>query len=179
MKELSFVLEPFAPDGRRPGVEITGHLARRAGVLTLSYRLQGRLPEVLIPAPLATPARRHRLWAGTCFEFFLASKDAPPYWEFNLSPAGDWNVYRFTDYRQGMAAEKAFASLPFGVHRSPGALHLNLEVDLAGIVPADQPLEVAIAAVIQASDGRLTCWALTHPGPQPDFHRRDGFLIAL
>ena len=83
------------------------------------------------------------------------------------------------DYRQGQAAEPALASLPFGVHRSPEAWRLTLEVDLARIVPADRPLEVAIAAVIQAPDGRLTYWALTHPGPQPDFHRRDGFLIAV
>ncbi len=68
---------------------------------------------------------------------------------------------------------------PLVVHRSPEALRLTLEVDLARIVPADRPLEVAIAAVIQAADGRLTYWALTHPGPQADFHRRDGFLIAV
>ncbi len=179
MKAGNFVLQPFAPEGPRPGVEITGRLARRADALTIAYRLQGRLADVLLPAPLAAPARRHRLWEGTCFEFFLAHKEAPPYWEFNLSPAGDWNVYRFTDYRQGQAAEKAFASLPFVVHRSPEVLRLTLEVDLARIVPADLPLEVAIAAVILAPDGRLTYWALTHPGPQADFHRRDGFLIAI
>ena len=179
MKERHFVLQPFAPEGPRPGVEITGRLARRADGLTISYRLQGRLADVLLPAPLAAPARRHRLWAGTCFEFFLARQEAPPYWEFNLSPAGDWNVYRFTDYRQGQAIEPAFASLPLVVHRSPEALRLTLEVDLAGIAPADLPLEVAIAAVIQAPAGRLTYWALTHPGPRPDFHRRDGFLIAI
>ena len=179
MKERHFVLQPFAPEGPRPRVEITGRLVRRADGLTISYRLQGRLADVLLPAPLAAPARRHRLWEGTCFEFFLARQEAPPYWEFNLSPAGDWNVYRFTDYRQGQAAEKAFASLPFVVHRSPEALRLTLEVDLAGIIAADLPLEVAIAAVIQTPDGRLTYWALTHPGPQADFHRRAGFLIAV
>ena len=177
MKERDFVLQPFAPEGPRPGVEITGRLARRAEALTISYRLQGRLADVLIPASLAAPARRHRLWEETCFEFFLARKDSPRYWEFNLSPTGDWNVYRFTDYRQGLAEEKAFASLPFVIRSSPGALRLNLEVDLAGLVPADQALEVAIAAVIRAADGLLTYWAMTHPGPQADFHRRDGFLI--
>jgi hypothetical protein len=179
VKERNFVLQPFASEGPRPAVEITGHLARRADVLAISYRLQGRLAEVLLPAPQAAPARRHRLWEGTCFEFFLALQEAPPYWEFNLSPAGDWNVYRFSNYRQGQAAEPAFASLPFGVHRSREALRLTLEVDLTRIVPADRPLEVAIAAVIQAPDGRLTYWALTHPGPQADFHRRDGFLMTV
>jgi hypothetical protein len=179
VKERRFVLQPFAPEGPRPAVEITGHLLRRAEALTIGYRLQGRLVDVLIPAALAAPARRHRLWEATCFEFFLALKDSPPYWEFNLSPAGDWNVYRFTNYRQDLAAEPAFASLPFVVHRSPGALQLTLEVDLARLVPANRPLEVAIAAVLRTAAGRLTYWALTHPGPQADFHRRDGFLIAI
>ena len=140
MKERNFVLRPFAPEGSRHGVEITGHLARRPAALTIGYRLQGRLADVLLPAPPAAPARRHRLWEGTCFEFFLALQEAAPYWEFNLSPAGDWNVYRFSNYRQGQAIEPAFASLPFGVHRSPETLRLTLEVDLARIVPADRPL---------------------------------------
>jgi hypothetical protein len=179
VKERRFVLQPFAEAGPRPGVEITGHLARRADALAISYRLQGRLADVLIPAPLVAPARCHRLWEGTCFEFFLALRDSPQYWEFNLSPAGSWNVYRFANYRQGLATEQALASLPFGVQRSPGALRLTLEVDLARIVPAGRLLEVAIAAIIQAPDGRLTYWALTHPGPQADFHRRDGFFIAV
>lgn len=179
MKELSFVLQPFAPEGSRPGVEITGHLARRADALTISFRLQGRLADVLIPTPLAAPARRHRLWEETCCEFFLALKDTPQYWEFNLSPAGDWNVYRFTSYRRGMAEDPAFMFLPFAVQSQPESLGLTLAVDLARIFPANRPLEVAIAAVIQAPDGRMTYWALTHPGPEPDFHRRDGFLIAV
>ena len=163
------MLQPFASEGPWPGVEITGRLARRADILSISYRLHGRLAGVLLPAPLAAPARRHRLWEGTCFEFFLALQQAPPYWEFNLSPAGDWNVYRFSQYRQGQAIEPALASLPFGVQGSPEAWRLTLEVDLARMVPADMPLEVAIAAVIQAPDGRLTYWALTHPGPNPTF----------
>ena len=65
--------------------------------------------------PADMPARRDRLWEETCFEFFLAVKNSPRYWEFNLSPAGHWNVYRFADYRQGMQEEPAFASLPFSV----------------------------------------------------------------
>jgi hypothetical protein len=47
------------------------------------------------------------------------------------------------------------------------------------IVSANQPLQVGIAAVIRLAGGGLTYWALTHPGPQADFHRRDGFLVEL
>jgi len=175
----SFSLHPFDSVGPRPQVEITGRLTRRADDLTIGYLLQDRLAEVLIPEPLAAQARLDRLWEKTCFEFFLGLKDSPQYWEFNLSPDGAWNVYRFTGYRQGMAAEQAFASLPVLVQNRPESLRLTLEVDLAGILPANTALEVAIAAVIQGADGRLTHWALAHPGPQADFHQRDSFLIAV
>jgi len=36
-----------------------------------------------------------------------------------------------------------------------------------------------VAAVVKLRDGRVTYWALSHPGPRPDFHRRDSFLIKL
>jgi hypothetical protein len=77
-----------------------------------------------------------------------------------------------------MQEESAFASLPVTVQSRPGSLLLALECDLEPIVQANQALEVAIAAVVKFREGAVTHWALTHPGPQADFHRRDGFLVA-
>jgi len=178
MSARSFALAPFFPD-LQPALQITGHLARQGRALDLHYALQGPLSQVAIPAPAAAPARRHGLWQETCFEFFLGVKDNPAYWEFNLSPAGDWNVYRFSGYRQGLIEEPAWTHLPFGVQVRADSLRLDLEVDLAPLQPAGRPLELGLAAVIQLDDGALTYWALSHPGPRPDFHRRDGFLIEL
>ncbi len=125
------------------------------------------------------PTRRSRLWEETCFEFFLGVMNSDQYWEFNLSPAGHWNVYRFTSYREGMKEELAFASLPFSIQNQPDALRLALELELGRIVPADQPVKVAISAVIRSIDGKMLYWALIHPGPKPDFHRRDSFIVEL
>ncbi len=55
----------------------------------------------------------------------------------------------------------------------------SLKVDLDKDVPADQVLEVAISAVIKSIDEKVTFWALTHPDSQPDFHRRESFIIEL
>ena len=176
MNERKFALQPWAP---RPGLKITGKIARRAETLTIHYELRGDLAAVAMPPPADVPARRHGLWEETCFEFFLGAKNSPQYWEFNLSPAGHWNVYQFAGYRQGRQEEAAFASLPFSVQRRPGSWLLTLKVDLAKIVPADQTLEAGISAVIQPPEGEATYWALSHPGPQPDFHRRDSFSVAL
>jgi hypothetical protein len=115
----------------------------------------------------------------TKFEFFLALHECDRYWEFNLSPSGDWNIYRFDAYRQGMQTEMAFTSLPFQVLPKSDELLLSLDLDLGAIIQPEQVLKVAVSAVIKRKDGELIYWALTHPGPQADFHRRDSFIIEL
>ena len=179
MNGRDFVLQPFVPPGRPADITIGGSMARRADILAIRYVLRGRLAELVIPGPAKMPARRHGLWEATCFEFFLGAKNAPGYWEVNLSPAGDWNVYRFEGYRQGMAEEGACASLDFSVRRRPDRLSVALELAIGKMVAADQPLAVAVAAVLEFRDRGLTYWALTHPGTRADFHRRDGFQLEL
>ena len=179
MNGRSFSLQPFSPIGPPPNFKITGHIIRRPRQLVIHYDLRGNLAELVIPAPADVPARRQWLWEVTCFEFFLGVKDSPRYWEFNLSPAGNWNVYRFAGYRQGMAEETGFTSLPLSVRRRADSLEVALELDVGRIVSADQPLMVGIAAVIKRAGGGLSYWALTHPGPQADFHRRDSFVVEL
>jgi hypothetical protein len=177
MSGPSFILQPFAPADAPPPFRLTGVIARSAGQLSIHYDLLGPLGQLAIPAQTNKPARRHGLWQNTCFEFFLAVKDAQAYWEFSLSLAGHWNVYRFDAYRQGMQEEEGLSALPFSVCRQPGSLHLALEFEPAPLIQAGRTLEVGIAAVLKHQDGRLTYWASAHPGPRADFHRRDSFII--
>ena len=179
MNGQGFALQPFPTAGHLSRVTIAGNIARRSNTLHLRYVLLGRLADLVIPAPADVPARRDALWEETCFEFFLALKDSPRYWEFNVSPAGDWNVYRFAAYRQGMEEEPAFTLLPFRVQRGSDSLSLALELHLDAIVRADQGLEAAVSAVIKQRDGAVTYWALIHRGPQADFHRRDTFIMTV
>ena len=179
MNDQSFSLQPFPPAGFLRSFKITGDIARHSNTLAIRYALLGHLTELVIPKSSDPPTRRNGLWEETCFEFFLGVKHSHRYWEFNLSPAGDWNVYRFEAYRQGMQEETAFALLPFSVQGQPDSLRLALELDLEKIVQPDQALEVAVSAVIKPRDGEVTYWALTHPRPQPDFHCRDSFIVDL
>ena len=78
-----------------------------------------------------------------------------------------------------MQEEAAFTSLPFHAQIQSNTLSLALNLDLKPIVPADQALEVSITTVIKSRNGEMTYWALTHPGPEADFHRRDSFIIEL
>jgi hypothetical protein len=176
---MTLSLTPFPGERVSLDVRITAAITRRSNVLTIGYTLRGDLAGLVIPAPAEQPFRKNNLWATTCFEFFVAAQDAPEYWEFNLSPAGHWNVYRFDDYRQGMREEPAFTALPFVVNRQPDALTIDLTVSMADLVPADERIQVACTAVIEHQDGALTYWALAHCGNEPDFHRRDSFIVEL
>ncbi|MEA5513165.1 DOMON-like domain-containing protein [Nodularia sp. UHCC 0506] len=177
MKNQTFSLQPFPSQESLPNLQITGNIARYSNQLSLCYQLIGDLNQVIIPPLSDTPTRNHALWENTCFEFFIAIKDSAQYWEFNLSPAGHWNVYHFDNYRQGMQEETAFSILPFSIQKQLDNLTLILDVDLGKIVAREQEIEVAITTVIQDRNINITYWALTHPGIKPDFHLRDSFLI--
>jgi hypothetical protein len=179
MSFRSFSLLPFPEAGLVSGLKIAGEISRVSNRLAIHYELFGHLSEIVIPMPVDLPARKNALWEETCFEFFIAVKDSSQYWEFNLSPAGHWNVFRFAAYRKGMYEDAAIGSLPFSVQRQSGALSLSLEIDLDRVFRRDQSLEVGISAVIKQCDGMMNYWSLSHPDPQADFHRRDGFLIEL
>lgn len=174
-----FSLKPFRVAEDLPGIGIKGTIGRRSNTLSIGYALLGNLSDLAVPAPVESPGRKDRLWEQTCLELFLGMRDSGRYWEFNLSPAGHWNVYRFTSYRKGMREEPAFASLPFRVRTRPEALRFSMELDIGKLVPKGKPVEAAVCAVILTVKGKRSHWALAHSGPRPDFHRRVGFGLTL
>jgi hypothetical protein len=174
-----FFLKPFPGEANPAGVTIGGSIARRADALSVRYEVRGDLSKVSIPTAGEAPRRRDRLWEETCLELFLGTGDSDRYWEFNLSPSGNWNVYRFTRYREGMREEPAYPSLPFDVRIGPDSLDLSMELDVGTILTAEETLRIGVAAVVNTVDGRTIHLALTHPGPRPDYHQRDGFALLL
>ncbi|AUB36213.1 UDP-N-acetylenolpyruvoylglucosamine reductase [Nostoc flagelliforme CCNUN1] len=179
MSEQTFSLQPFPSTKSLPNLKIAVNIARNGNKLAIRYILEDNLKEIAIAPPSNTPSRKHELWQDTCFEFFVGIKDSARYWEFNLSPAGHWNVYRFDRYRQGMQEETAFENLPFNVQNQADGLILVLDVDLNKIISAEEVIEVAITTVIKDKDGEITYWALTHRGAEADFHLRDSFIVEL
>ncbi|MDB5095751.1 MAG: hypothetical protein JWM80_172, partial [Cyanobacteria bacterium RYN_339] len=101
------------------------------------------------------------------------------YWEFNLSPDGHWNVYRFEGYRSGMQAEEALSALRFTVSRREDGCDMALGVDLAPLGLAAAAWQVAVAVVVAEAGGRVSFWALAHPGAEPDFHDPGAFVLRL
>lgn len=159
----------------RAGIE------RDGGGLRFRWVVGGTVDRLRLPAAIRPPAREDRLWEHTCFEAFLAPTGADTYWEVNLSPAGDWNVYRFDRYREGMRAEIRANAPSVRLERaSCGTLTLHAAMDLVPLgelsVP---PLDVGLAAVLETDGGALSHWAARHAEERPDFHRRDTFVVRL
>lgn len=176
---VDFRLHPFEAGAVSADLRLDGRVRRQRGQLSLLYRLEGPLEAVRMPPPAGSPGRRDELWTSTCFECFLAVEGERPYWEVNLSPAGHWNVYALNDYRTGLRPETACEALTPRPEVSERRLTLRVTVPLPPAIPTGAPLRLGISAVIEAPGEELSYWALAHPGQEPDFHRRDGFLLRL
>jgi hypothetical protein len=176
---INFALQPFPATSNLPQIEINGRVNRKDQMLSIDYQLFGDLNAISIDPLTSVPSRQFHLWEATCFEFFIGIPGDANYWEFNLSPSGNWAVFALDDYRQGLRNELAFASLPFKVDRYPNYITLSLEFDLSELILSEQDLEMSVTTVIKSSQDDLSYWAISHSGKQADFHLRDNFVISL
>jgi hypothetical protein len=183
LPKTSFTLHPFTPASLNTdlqSLQITGTVERQQEQLTVQFELRGSIKSILLADPNPSPQRRDHLWQHTCFELFLGIPDSPRYWEVNLAPSGDWNIYRFSDYRHGMAPELAYTGLPLHLeHPQADGLRAQISLDLAAIVTTGQPLDLGVTMVILDTRQTQSYWALTHPAADADFHHRDGFMIKV
>lgn len=182
-KPTLVTLKPFAITTETTDLAIAATVTRNYDWLSISYCLQGDLTQVVIPAIREDTRRKDRLWEQTCFEFFLGEgrdlSHTSPYWEFNLSPTGDWNVFSLQGYRQGLKEESAFSSLPFTLRTSASALNLDISIDIGSLITSDQPLRLGISSVLLLASKQESFWAIAHPAAEADFHHPDSFAIAL
>ncbi len=182
-RKQTFSLRPFEKDGSLYGIECKGYLARRIDTLFVHYEIIGSSLRIDIPERKQEPSRKKGLWENTCLELFVAVKDYDQYWEFNLSPSEDWNVFRFEHYRNERYVDKLreeplIVSLPFRTQRQSGSFLLDMEFNLDKLIRKDRLLEIGIGSIVKSNKDK-THWALAHCGSIPDFHRRDSFIIKL
>ena len=153
--------------------------ASRAGdALDISFRLEGELSELAIPAA-ATPHRSDGLWQHSCFEAFLLAEGGEAYVEFNFSPSGAWAAYRFSARRSGRESPMLTAPRT-EVRRGPDWLAMKTRLTLVAIAGfAGMPIAAGLAAVIEDRHGALSWWALAHGAAAPDFHDPATFTLRL
>ena len=151
--------------------------------LELSFSLGPKLAESCVDGLLFnstkeenTSQRQDNLWKHTCFEAFLARPGDEGYWEVNIAPNGDWNLYQFSSYRTG-GIEEPLADPP-EVHFSMERVgcRCTIQIPLQPWWPHAEIPEIALSMVLEDRSKCLSYWALSHPADKPDFHDRRGFL---
>jgi hypothetical protein len=149
-------------------------------ILVFQYSLMADMSRVRVPLS-GSSGRADALWEHTCFEAFVAAADAPGYHEFNFSPSLDWAVYRFSAYREGMSPAEIGRVPEIDVRRGDDGLELKSVVHLGHLADLGDVhhLRIALAAVIEDNNGRLSYWGLRHPPGKPDFHHPNGFALEL
>lgn len=158
------------------GVEVAASVALTELQLRVRYRLAGA-PLVALPAVTA-PKRADGLWEHTCFELFVSVPGQQRYLEINAAPSNEWAMYGFSAYRERENTPELRRQIATVVEGS--LCYLDLAVEL-GPWLGDRPdsLDVGPTAVIEERCGRLSYWALTHPGDVPDFHRPEPRVLSL
>ena len=160
---------------------------REGGILELSYNLRpaqrdGDLLAVSLPSiqPSSVPMqgdRRDELWKHSCFEAFIGVPGSQQYWEFNVSPLGHWNLYSFESYRQGGSGLVEALPPSVTVRQTRRDCRCDVVLDLRPWWPIEGMPELGLTMVVEEINGRLSYWALSHPGDAADFHDRRSFLI--
>lgn len=174
-------LVPFP--GTTAPFNLSGSAFLKGPHLQIQFILNGPLSLLKkIGTTSSTKNRKNELWKSTCFEWFIKTSDHPRYWEFNLSPNGDWNVYSLTDYRQNLIEENLIRQFNLETKIiSDKEWHLEGFVDLSAIPALSESklLLINLSAVLELQDSSKTYWSLAHTQKQPDFHHPQHFLIQL
>lgn len=176
---VSLVAHPNTPD---PVGHCVAACAQRPGpdALRFQYVLEADPERIRILPPAAAAGRADELWAHTCFEAFVGLPQSSRYLELNFSPSGEWAAYQFESYRKGMAPAALNAAPRLTLSRHGQRLELQAEVRLSATeVAASHVLRLALSAVVEDREGRLSYWALSHPPGRPDFHHTDSFSLTL
>lgn len=161
----------------QPQVTLTARVGEHGSGLLLRYSLRADLTAVRLPAP-AEPGPADGLWRHSCFEAFVGLNGDAAYREFNFSPSGQWAAYRFSDERARVPSAETPVEPAMDWQVSSEGLSLQVLLPLQALPPMvpGRSWDLGLTAVIETVDGRLSYWALHHPGASPDFHHRGGWL---
>jgi hypothetical protein len=174
-------LLPFQTDADQKKIQLSVVIQRTGSLLELTYELHGEIDQILIPQKKNHPERLDYLWEHTCYEAFICTDRDAGYWEANISPSGDWNFYRFEEYRKGQSVESKLDRIESQVGTSSSIFSLKAKLDLLGVISSShsEPINLGLTAVIEGKNAAKSYWAVRHSGQKPDFHLRQSFAIKI
>lgn len=173
-----YQLHPFLAYSKK-AIQASCSVIRSRDQLRVVFFLSGEVIELVVPDMENAISRKDSLWQTTCFECFFKAVDRAKYWELNVSPGGCWNLYRFTDYRQGMQEEKSVHEIASYFTQEKREISLSCSLPLGTILEPDAKLAVGLSCVLEHKSGEKQYWALCHPGDVPDFHHPESMALII
>ena len=157
--------------------------------LRFAFQICGDRSSLSLPELQASHLRRQldELWQSTCFEVFIGAAGELPYLEFNFAPSGDFAIYAFERYREGMMTIVPLVAPLLAVEHSSdrytfsGTVRLRLSSERIHKIGRAPALEASLTAVVKSREENAVpnYWAIRHAGERADFHLRESFLIKL
>ena len=178
MKEYKLI--PFLDDELEQAIDLKVGIdwSLNESKLIIQFVIIGPIDRLKIPPVSDTPQRRVGLWEMTCFECFVGSLGQKNYWEINLSPSGDWNVFRLDGYRENLREEPMIKALPFGVERRGDRMIVDVTLDIQKLGLCRDTIELSATSVMEEVTGDISYWAVAYTGTTADFHLRKSFVIS-
>ena len=134
------------------------------------FSVRGLDFESVIIEPLKPENKRSRqdgLWERTCFELFWNAK-GNEYFEMNLSPAGDWQIYAFKNYREGRV-EAPLQVSDVVVRKDIKSFEISGVISGGSTDNGKIITKIHPTAVLKTASGP-NYFAPNHPPDKPDFH---------
>lgn len=162
-----FSLKPFygqEPIEVRASVQIS-----KPQVLLVRFHLESQaltLPAFPPLKPVEERLRKDELWESTCFECFWTF-DEQSYFELNLNPVGDWQIYSFTSERKGRQESSVFY---IDSVQSEGENKYQLDFSIKG--DGWESLKKINLTAILRSKSQAEFYAAQHLPKGPDFHNQ-------
>ena len=178
MKEYKLI--PFLDDELEQAIDLrveTGWSVDESELI-IQFVVVGAINRLKIPPSSDAPQRITGLWEMTCFECFVGSLGQENYWEINLSPSGDWNVFRLDGYRENLREEPMIKALLFGVERRSDRMSIDVTLDIQKLGLCRDTIELSATSVLEEITGDISYWAVAHTGTTADFHLRKSFVIS-
>jgi hypothetical protein len=177
---MTLNLRPFESNTETQEIRLSANVVRSKDMLNCRFELIDSKRLIRVPDVKSKPVRVKGLWNSTCFEVFWKNLKESSYWELNVSPSLNWNVYSFLSYRSDVEKEDfSFKSINSSIEKENSfatSLILSFNIDLDNCNSKFQDIAVSCAAVLEHRSGIKSYWAFKHPSSKPDFHHVESFI---
>lgn len=167
-------LKPFK---KNEDFTVSSDVSLNGSKLSFQFKIEDLKSKLKLPDMKDSAKRVIGLWDNACFEAFWSYEGSPSYFEMNLSPNGNWNVFEFVNYRSpgfpNLKESRAWRLTSY--KRSENSFAADFETEVA--FESGRSLDFSLNAILVTKSGEKSFWALEHFGEKPDFHKRESFLL--